>query len=109
MLKIAKTVFNFDLKKTTICIVTHCCLIDIIYCQKDEGDEKFQDFCREFLAGLSIEQLKSEKTPVNGKQYPGYLFLVLILPSANRQNNLDVLSDSLTKIRNQFELKGNYK
>lgn len=82
----------------------HQFLIDIIYCQEDETDGNFETFCRQFLNGLSIEPLEKKSTKL-----PGQLFLVLILPSANRRNNLDFLSESITEIQRRFKLKGNYE
>lgn len=83
------------------CIIIHHFSIDIIYCQKDETDGKFKTFCTQFLHRLSFEHLRTK--------LPGQLFLVLTLPSANRQNNLDFLSKSITEIIDLYKLKGNYK
>lgn len=79
-----------------------------MYCQNDEADGKFKTFCDRFLEGLSIKQLMRENIDVKNESIPGPLFLVLILPCANRQNNLDVLTDSITEISNTFKLNGNY-
>lgn len=35
--------------------------------------------------------------------------MVLNLPNDNRQNNPDVLCESIKEIMNRFEIKGNYK
>lgn len=76
---------------------------DIYYCQRDDADESFQTFCGQFLPDLSVEKLSY------GDSIPKRLFMVLSVPNDNRQNNPEVLKESIKEIMNRFEIKGNYK
>lgn len=69
------------------------------YCQSDLADNEFENFCGQFLQDISLRKIKDEKAV-------GRIFLVLELPSKNRQNNVDVLSDDIEKITINHCLEG---
>lgn len=69
------------------------------YCQSDLADNEFENFCGQFLQDISLRKIKDEKAV-------GRIFLVLELPSKNRQNNVDVLSDDIEKITIYHCLEG---
>lgn len=73
----------------------------IYYCQKKNGDGKFEKFCKIFLPNdFEVKELRC-KDPI-----PDRLFLVFFLPSVNRQNNVDVLYDFVTNMIELFQIKG---
>lgn len=72
----------------------------LYYCQKDEGDAEFQKFCTSFLPKhLDVKELDSTEP------FPGRVFLVLFLPTVNRQNNVDVLTNHITQIMEKHNLR----
>lgn len=75
-------------------------LIDLYYCQKDLADHEFENFCERFLQDISLRKLNADEPAV------GRIFLVLELPSKNRQNNVDVLSEDIEDIIKKHLLKG---
>lgn len=72
---------------------------DLYYCQKDLADHEFENFCERFLQDISLRKLKVGETAV------GRIFLVLDLPSKNRQNNVDVLSKDIEDITGKHLLE----
>lgn len=70
------------------------------YYQSDLADNEFENFCGQFLQDISLRKIKENE------QADGRIFLVLELPSKNRQNNVDVLSDDIKKITRNHRLKG---
>lgn len=69
------------------------------YCQSDLADNAFENFCGQFLQDISLRKIKAE-------QAFGRIFFVLELPSKNRQNNVDVLSDDIKDITENHCLEG---
>lgn len=69
------------------------------YCQSDLADNAFENFCGQFLQDISLRKIKAE-------QAVGRIFFVLELPSKNRQNNVDVLSDDIKDITENHCLEG---
>lgn len=70
------------------------------YCQSDLADNEFENFCGQFLQDISLRKIKEDEQAV------GRIFLVLELPSKNRQNNVDVLSDDIEDITRNHCLEG---
>lgn len=73
---------------------------DLIYCQKDLSDNGFKTFCEEFIPDIPLKQLNVNE-PTDER-----IFMVLELPSKNRQNNLDVLCDAINFITEKYSLEG---
>lgn len=72
---------------------------DLYYCQKDLADNGFEIFWGKFLQDISLRKLKV------GERAVGRIFLVLELPSKNRQNNVDVLSIDIEDIARKHLLE----
>lgn len=70
------------------------------YCQSDLADKEFENFCGQFLQDISLRKIKEGESAI------GRIFLVLELPSKNRQNNVDVLSDDIKDITRNYFLEG---
>lgn len=75
-------------------------MIDLYYCQNDLANNEFENFCRRYLQDISLRKLKVDEPAV------GRIFLVLELPTKNRQNNVDVLSDDIEDIAKKHLLEG---
>lgn len=73
---------------------------DLIYCQKDLSDNGFKTFCEQFIQDIPLKQLNVDE-PTDER-----LFMVLELPSTNRQNNLDVLCHAIKIITEKYSLEG---
>uniref|UniRef100_K1QWB3 Uncharacterized protein n=1 Tax=Magallana gigas TaxID=29159 RepID=K1QWB3_MAGGI len=71
----------------------------LYYCQSDQADNEFENFCGEFLKDMSLKKLKVEE-PAAGR-----IFLVLELPLKNRQNNVDVLTSDIEYITRKHLLE----
>lgn len=67
------------------------------------ADNEFANFCRTFLQDISLRKLDVDKAAV------GRIFLVLELPSKNRQNSVDVLSDDIENVTEKYSLEGKCK
>lgn len=76
-------------------------MIDLYYCQKDQAYNAFEHFYGRYLQDISLRKLNVNEPAV------GQIFLVLDLPSKNRQNNVDVLSEDIGDIIKKHSLKGN--
>lgn len=77
-------------------------MVDLYYCQNDQAYNAFEHFC-----GSSLEDISLRKPNVDEPDV-GRIFLVLELPSKNRQNNVDVLSEDIEDILEKHLLKGNW-
>lgn len=75
-------------------------MIDLCYCQNGQACNAFEHFCGRFLQDISLRKLNADEPAV------GRIFLVLELPSKNRQNNVDVLSEDIEDIIKKHLLKG---
>lgn len=75
-------------------------LTAIYYYQEDEENDHFKRFCDTFLGRLKVKPFEFEE-PV-----PECLLLVFFLPSANRQNNVDMVSNFLVETKNNSHFKG---
>lgn len=73
---------------------------DLNYCQKDLSDNGFKTFCGKFIPDIPLKQLNVDEPTV------GRIFMVLELPSINRQNELDVLCDDITNVTEKYSLEG---
>lgn len=74
----------------------------IYYYQEDFGDKIFKSFWKKFLPkGYVAKELK------RGDPSPNRLFLVFFLPSVNRQNNVDVVSDFIKRTMDKLKIRGN--
>lgn len=74
----------------------------IHYYQEDVGDKLFKSFWDKFLPkGYVAKEFKK------GDPSPNRLFLVFFLPSVNRQNNVDVVSEFITQTMDKLKIKGN--
>lgn len=79
-----------------ICIL----LTAIYYYQKDKENHHFKRFCDTFLGRLKVK-------PFQFKEHvPECLLLVFFLPSANRQNNVDMISNFLVETKETFRFIG---
>lgn len=74
--------------------------LGLYYCQNDQTDNAFEHFCGTFLQDISLRKLTVDEPAA------GQIFLVLELPSKNRQNNVDVLSEDIEDIIKKHLLKG---
>lgn len=73
---------------------------ELIYCQKDLSDNGFETFCRKFIQDILLKKLNVDE-PTDER-----IFMVLELPSKNRQNILDVLCNDITIITEKYSLEG---
>lgn len=77
-------------------------MIDL-YCRRNDlAGNEFESFRREFLQDISFRKL-DEQEKVD-KPADGRIFLVLVLPPKNRQNNVDILSDDIQKVAEKYSL-----
>lgn len=83
---------------------TAICIAGIHYYQGDIDfeDKIFNCFWNKFLPKGYVAKKLKEEDPI-----PTRLFLVFVLPSVNRQNNVDVVSDFIRKTKDKLDLKGN--
>lgn len=77
-------------------------MVDLYYCQNDQAYNAFEHFCGRSLEDISLRKPNVDEPAV------GRIFLVLELPSKNRQNNVDVLSEDIEDILEKHLLKGNW-
>lgn len=75
----------------------------IHYYQEDFGDKIFKCFWNKFLPKGYVAKKFKEEDPI-----PAPLVLVFVLPSVNRQNNVDVVSEFIKRTKKRLHLKGNY-
>lgn len=73
----------------------------IYYYEKDTGNKRFENFCKDFLRNDF-----KVKEHTSGELNFDRLFLVFVLPSVNRQNHVDVLYDFITETMEKLQLKG---
>lgn len=75
-------------------------MTDLYYCQKDLSDNEFENFCGRFIRDITLKKLDVDEPAV------GRIFLVLELPTKNRQNNEDVLCDDIKNVTEKYSLEG---
>lgn len=71
----------------------------LYFCQRDEEDKQFENFCTLYLPKCRVQKLKK------GQTIPGPLFLVLNIPPVNRQDNVKVISKSIDDIYRLFNIE----
>lgn len=72
-----------------------------LICYQDNEDMIFEKFCTQFLPpDLSFKKLDSEQ-PSDER-----LLMVFILPSVNRQNNVEVLCSYVSQLKRKYYLDG---
>lgn len=72
-----------------------------LICYKDKEDRIFKKFCTQFLPpDLFLKELDSEQ-PSNVR-----LLMVFILPSVNRQNNVEVICSNISQLKKKYHLDG---
>lgn len=57
-------------------------------------------FCKTYLSDRDVKELEKAKTT------PKRLFLVFFLPSANRQSNVDLISNFIVEAKKDISLEG---
>lgn len=77
-------------------------MIDLYYCQNDLAGNEFDNFRGKFLQDISSRKLDEQVDKPADRR----IFLVLVLPPKNRQNNVDVLSDDIQKVAEIYSLGG---
>lgn len=103
--------FNIILHNAMFCIhlyfhfhvVVLCTLFpstEIYYCRLDSTDDTFISYCGIFLPDTEVKELEKGQT-ANSR-----LFLVLNLPSDNRQSRETILSSLIAGICNKYKIKG---
>lgn len=88
---------HITLKDTFVCLIT-----GIYYFQRDQGDKKFEKFCKIFLSDIPVEELTESGTR--------RLFFVLVLPCHNRLNLVEVLTECIEQMWQKwktFQFSGN--
>lgn len=72
-----------------------------LICYQDNEDRILKKFCTQFLPpDLFLKELDS-KQPSDVR-----LLMVFILPSVNRQNNVEVLCNYISKVKEKYHLDG---
>lgn len=77
-------------------------MIDLYYCQNDLAGNEFDNFRGKFLQDISSRKLDEQVDKPADRR----IFLVLVLPPKNRQNNVDVLTSDIEFITRKHFLEG---